>query len=179
MQWRKKRVGQRCHSRAALVDDVFKYFGRFLKQDCGARFADGNICARGKRAVEPGQRYQVAARIHNGDHAAGRFHFLRFCFCGGDDAFRAVERQGLFFSGLAEGNRAREKPYCEKHDLAKSHNDSLSLRDLDGGSSLPFGTTARPWSCGPNYITGELKLASPRFTSAKAHQITTFLTFFT
>ena len=41
-----------------------------------------------------------------------------------------------------------------------------------------------PFSRGPDngdicYMTGELKLASPKLTSAQAHQITTFETFFT
>ena len=42
-----------------------------------------------------------------------------------------------------------------------------------------FGLACAPSVGTLPYLTGELKLASPKLTSANAHQITTFDTFFT
>ena len=55
----------------------------------------------------------------------------------------------------------------------------LSFLNLKLRAERRVSSAARLNLEGPNYITGELNEASPRFTSANAHQICTLATFFT
>ena len=86
----------------------------------------------------------------------------------------------VFFSAVWPKVTEPERSHTARNTILRKVILILFLCEIvDGRPSIPIGTTAHSWSCGPNYITGELKLASPRLTSAKAHQMTTFLTFFT
>src|SRR5438876_9621577 len=91
-----------------LFDDVFETFCGFLKQNRGPCFADGNVCARRERAVDPRESHQVAAGVHDCDYATWGLEFLGLCFRRRDNAFGAVECERLFFGSLPEGNGARQ-----------------------------------------------------------------------
>src|SRR5437016_8102859 len=63
----------------------------------------------------------------------------------------------------------------EGHDFSRATDLLLVTARLKSRAIPVFCRALIPFF----YFTGELKLASPRFTSAKAHQICTLETFFT
>src|SRR5581483_279002 len=67
LQWREVSIRQSNHRRAAILDDVFERFGRTFEKHGCACFADRDIRARCKRAIEAFQSHQVAAFIDDGD----------------------------------------------------------------------------------------------------------------
>ena len=78
---------------------------------------------------------------------------------------RWIGRDGLSANGSAPG--------------PQHFADRPGLGDASSGSKWRVAPSFFTLSSGPNYFTGELNFASPRFTSANAHQITTFEMLFT
>src|SRR5271157_4563451 len=57
---------------AAGIDQFFKKARRLLEHDGSSCFADGDVGACGESSVQPFQRHQVAAVVHNCDDSARR-----------------------------------------------------------------------------------------------------------
>src|SRR5215203_586377 len=81
-----------CHHRgAAVLDNVLEDLRGLLEQDGGACLADGDVGAGGERSIEALEGHEVAAFIHDGDHAACCVDLLRFGLRAGDHSPCAVE----------------------------------------------------------------------------------------